>query len=74
VRAARRPRSQHPTPVLGRIALPLLAVATGARIAALAQPSQVLVSQTVKDLVAGNAYHKRGTRITAFRAGCDFSR
>lgn len=31
-----------------------IAVATGARIAALAAPSQVLVSQTVKDLVAGS--------------------
>ena len=33
-----------------------IAVATGARIAALAQPSQVLVSQTVKDLVAGSGF------------------
>jgi class 3 adenylate cyclase len=31
-----------------------IAVATGARIAGLAEPSQVLVSQTVKDLVAGS--------------------
>jgi class 3 adenylate cyclase len=31
-----------------------IAVSTGARIAALAQPSQVLISQTVKDLVAGS--------------------
>ncbi len=31
-----------------------IAVATGARIAGLARPSQVLVSQTVKDLVAGS--------------------
>jgi class 3 adenylate cyclase len=31
-----------------------IAVATGARISALASPSQVLVSQTVKDLVAGS--------------------
>ena len=31
-----------------------IAVATGARIAALAGPSQILVSQTVKDLVAGS--------------------
>jgi class 3 adenylate cyclase len=31
-----------------------IAVSIGARIAALAQPSQVLVSQTVKDLVAGS--------------------
>jgi class 3 adenylate cyclase/pimeloyl-ACP methyl ester carboxylesterase len=31
-----------------------LAVAIGARVAALAQPSEVLVSQTVKDLVAGS--------------------
>jgi class 3 adenylate cyclase/pimeloyl-ACP methyl ester carboxylesterase len=33
-----------------------IAVATGARIAALAQPSQVLVSQTVRDLVAGSGF------------------
>jgi class 3 adenylate cyclase len=33
-----------------------IAVTTGARIAALAQPSQVLVSQTVKDLVAGSGF------------------
>jgi pimeloyl-ACP methyl ester carboxylesterase len=33
-----------------------LAVSTGARIASLAQPSQVLVSQTVKDLVAGSGF------------------
>jgi class 3 adenylate cyclase len=31
-----------------------LAVNTGARVAGLAQPSEVLVSQTVKDLVAGS--------------------
>jgi len=31
-----------------------IAVATGARISALAEPSQVLVSQTVKDLVTGS--------------------
>jgi class 3 adenylate cyclase len=31
-------------------------VSTGARIAALAGPSQVLVSQTVKDLVAGSGF------------------
>jgi class 3 adenylate cyclase len=31
-----------------------IAVTTGARIEALASPSQVLVSQTVKDLVAGS--------------------
>lgn len=31
-----------------------IAVATGARISALAEPSQVLVSQTVKELVAGS--------------------
>jgi class 3 adenylate cyclase len=31
-----------------------IAVSTGARIASLAGPSQVLVSQTVKDLVAGS--------------------
>jgi class 3 adenylate cyclase len=33
-----------------------LAVSTGARIAAHASPSQVLVSQTVKDLVAGSGF------------------
>ena len=33
-----------------------IAVATGARIAALAAPSQVLVSQTVRDLVAGSGF------------------
>jgi class 3 adenylate cyclase len=33
-----------------------IAVTTGARIAALARPSQVLVSQTVKDLVAGSGF------------------
>jgi class 3 adenylate cyclase len=33
-----------------------IAVTTGARIAALAEPSQVLVSQTVKDLVAGRGF------------------
>ena len=33
-----------------------IAVTTGARIAALAQPSQVLVSQTVRDLVAGSGF------------------
>ena len=31
-----------------------IAVAIGARIAALAQPGEVLVSRTVKDLVAGS--------------------
>ena len=31
-----------------------LAVHIGARVGALAQPSEVLVSQTVKDLVAGS--------------------
>jgi class 3 adenylate cyclase len=31
-------------------------VSTGARIAALASPSQVLVSQTVRDLVAGSGF------------------
>jgi class 3 adenylate cyclase len=33
-----------------------ISVSTGARIAALARPSQVLVSQTVKDLVAGSGF------------------
>jgi class 3 adenylate cyclase len=32
-----------------------LAVAIGARVGALARPSEVLVSSTVKDLVAGSA-------------------
>jgi class 3 adenylate cyclase len=31
-----------------------IAVPTGARIAALAEPGEVLVSQTVRDLVAGS--------------------
>jgi class 3 adenylate cyclase len=31
-----------------------IAVSTGARIAALAEPGRVIVSQTVKDLVAGS--------------------
>lgn len=33
-----------------------IAVTTGARISAIAEPSQVLVSQTVKDLVAGSGF------------------
>ena len=33
-----------------------IAVTTGARISALAEPSHVLVSQTVKDLVAGSGF------------------
>jgi class 3 adenylate cyclase len=33
-----------------------IAVTTGARVSGLAQPSQVLVSQTVKDLVAGSGF------------------
>jgi class 3 adenylate cyclase len=33
-----------------------ISVTTGARIAALAGPSQILVSQTVKDLVAGSGF------------------
>jgi len=33
-----------------------ISVSTGARIAALAHPSQVLVSQTVKELVAGSGF------------------
>jgi class 3 adenylate cyclase len=33
-----------------------IAVSTGARIAALAGPSQILISQTVKDLVAGSGF------------------
>jgi class 3 adenylate cyclase len=39
-----------------------LAVAIGARIAALAEPGEVLVSQTVKDLVAGSGleFEERG--------------
>ena len=32
-----------------------IAVSIGARVAAIAGPSEVLVSQTVKDLVAGSA-------------------
>jgi len=40
-----------------------IAVHTGARVAALAQPGEVLVSSTVKDLVAGSGLHfaDRGT-------------
>jgi class 3 adenylate cyclase len=40
-----------------------LAVHTGARVASLARPGEVLVSQTVKDLVAGSgiAFEHRGT-------------
>jgi class 3 adenylate cyclase len=39
-----------------------IAVTTGARISSLAGPSQVLVSQTVRDLVAGSgfAFHAAG--------------
>jgi class 3 adenylate cyclase len=33
-----------------------ISVSTGARIAALAGPSQVLISQTVRDLVAGSGF------------------
>jgi class 3 adenylate cyclase len=33
-----------------------IALTTGARVSALAEPSQVLVSQTVKDLVAGSGF------------------
>ena len=33
-----------------------ISVTTGARIAALAAPSQTLISQTVKDLVAGSGF------------------
>ena len=42
-----------------------LAVAIGARIGMLAQPSEVLVSQTVKDLVAGSGleFEDRGERV-----------
>jgi len=41
-----------------------IAVHTGARVAAYANPSEVLVSSTVKDLVAGSglSFHDRGTR------------
>jgi class 3 adenylate cyclase len=42
-----------------------LAVAIGARVGALASPSEVLVSQTVKDLVAGSGleFEDRGERV-----------
>src|SRR5262245_1604754 len=42
-----------------------LAVHTGARVAGLARPSEVLVSQTVKDLVAGSGieFEARGTHV-----------
>ena len=41
-----------------------IAVNVAARIAALAEPSEILVSQTVKDLVAGSGlrFHHRGSR------------
>ena len=41
-----------------------IAVPTGARIASLAEPGEVLVSSTVKDLVAGSGieFEDRGTR------------
>jgi class 3 adenylate cyclase/pimeloyl-ACP methyl ester carboxylesterase len=41
-----------------------IAVHTGARVASHAQPGEVLVSSTVKDLVAGSglSFHDRGTR------------
>jgi class 3 adenylate cyclase len=41
-----------------------IAVATGARISALAAPGEVLVSRTVKDLVAGSGieFEDRGER------------
>jgi class 3 adenylate cyclase len=41
-----------------------IAVHTGARVASFAEPGEVLVSQTVKDLVAGSgiAFEERGTR------------
>ena len=41
-----------------------IAVNVAARIAALAEPSEILVSQTVKDLVAGSGlrFHERGSR------------
>jgi class 3 adenylate cyclase len=41
-----------------------VAVHTGARVAAAAGPGEVLVSQTVKDLVAGSGieFEDRGTR------------
>jgi len=41
-----------------------IAVNVAARIAALAEPSEILVSQTVKDLVAGSGlrFHDRGGR------------
>ena len=40
-----------------------IAVATGARVAAQADPSEILVSQTVKDLVAGSGvgFTERGS-------------
>jgi len=41
-----------------------IAVHTGARVAGFAEPGEVLVSQTVKDLVAGSGieFEERGTR------------
>ena len=42
-----------------------IAVHTGARVAGLAAPGEVLVSQTVRDLVAGSglAFEDRGTHV-----------
>ena len=45
-----------------------IAVALGARIASLAGPSEVLVSQTVRDLVAGSGWCSRPRASTSSRA------
>jgi class 3 adenylate cyclase len=49
-----------------------LAVALGARVSAKAGPSEVLVSQTVKDLIAGSgiAFTDRGEHETASANAC----
>src|SRR5262249_23292860 len=44
-----------------------IAVHTGARVAALAQPGEVLVSSTVKDLVAGSGIRFKDRGTTALR-------
>ena len=49
-----------------------IAVHTGARVAALAAPGEVLVSQTVRDLVAGSGLILRNTELTRLKA-CQMS-
>jgi class 3 adenylate cyclase len=45
-----------------------IAVHIGARVAALAGPSEILVSSTVKDLVAGSGLASRMPASTSLRA------